>query len=465
MTSPDSLKVQSEPDPVHDGQRRRAFLGAVSGHAIEWYDYGIYGFLAVYVGQLFFASDDPVAGLLSSFAVFALSFFMRPIGGFIFGPLSDKLGRKGTLMTVIAMMSGSTFLIGLIPTYETIGIFAPILLVLLRCIQGLSAGGEIGTVTAFIAEYAGPGRRGYSTSWLMFTAVIGFVLGSLVANGLIVVLGDETMLAWGWRLPFLVAGPLGAVALYIRLKLEDSPEFQAITQRGEKAKSPLKESASWVRPILLVFGFITLHSSIFYLVLTFASTFLDTYLGFGATTRFWFVLVASILAAAVMPLGGKFTDRYGRKPFLLVIGVVATASVLWFFLAAPGASPQIFFWPLMACAISFGLYASSTYALMTELLPTHIRSTGIALGYNIPVAVFGGSAPYIASWLITQRGEITDPWYFFVGTGILSLVSLALIKKSDFSRVVEVSGGHLPPDLTASNVSSEVVPEKVHNTR
>ncbi len=447
MSASTPLKPQGTPAPVDRTRRRRAFAGAISGHAIEWYDYGIYGFLAVYVGQLFFAAEDPAIGLLSSFAVFALSFFMRPLGGIFFGPMADKLGRKGTLLTVMIMMSGATFLIGALPTYEAIGVFAPILLVLLRCIQGFSAGGEIGTVTAFIAEYAGPGRRGYSTSWLMFTAVMGLVLGSLVANGMILALGDEAMLAWGWRVPFLIAGPLGAVALYIRLKLEDTPEFQGIAQRGEQAKSPLRESRSWVRAIALVFGIITLHSSIFYLVLTFASTFLTTHLGFDATTKFWYVLIAGVLAAVVMPLGGRFTDRHGRKPFLMVIGVLATVSMLWFFLAAPGATPQTFVWPLMACAVTFGLYASSTYALMTELLPTHIRSTGIALGYNVPVAVFGGSAPFIASWLISLRADITDPWYFFVGTGVISLISLAVLKKSDFARVVEASGGHLPPDL------------------
>lgn len=435
------------PASVDRVRRRRAFTGAISGHAIEWYDYGAYGFLAVYVGRLFFAADDPVVGLMSSFAVFALSFFIRPLGGIFFGPLADRLGRKGTMMAVIIMMSGATFLIGVLPTFETIGVFAPILLVLLRCVQGFAAGGEIGTVTAFVAEYAGPGRRGYSTSWLMVTAVMGLVFGSLVANGMIAALGDEAMLAWGWRIPFLIAGPLGAVALYIRLKLEDTPAFQAIAQRGGRAKSPLRESKSWVRAIALVGGIITLHASIFYLVVTFASTYLTTHLGFDANTNFWYILIAGALTAVVMPFGGKFTDRYGRKPFLFVVGVLATASMLWFFLAAQGATPQSFFWPLMACALTLGLYASSTYALMTELLPTHIRSTGIALGYNLPVAVFGGSAPFIASWLISLDGDITAPWTFFVGTGLLSLISLLVLKKSDFARVVEVSGGHLPPDL------------------
>ncbi|MDJ1371875.1 MFS transporter [Gulosibacter molinativorax] len=461
MTETTATPVAGESPRQERTRRRRAFAGAISGHAIEWYDYGVYGFLAVFVGQLFFTADEPIVALMSSFAVFALSFFMRPIGGLVFGPMADRLGRKGTLVSVMIMMSGATFLIGLLPTYGAVGVLAPILLVLLRCIQGLSAGGEIGTVTAFIAEYAGPGRRGYSTAWLMFTAVMGLVLGSLIANGLIVALGEETMLAWGWRIPFLIAGPLGAVALFIRLKLEDTPEFEAISERGEKVKSPLRESGSWLRAIALVFGIITLHSSIFYLVLTFASTFMSAHLGFDATVKFWYVLAAGIVSAVVMPLGGAFTDRFGRKPFLLVIGVLATVSMLWFFLAAPGATPLTFIWPLMACALTFGLYASSTYALMTELLPTHIRSTGIALGYNLPVAIFGGSAPLIATWLISINGDITAPWYFFVGTGIVSLISLLILKKSDFARVVAVSPGHMPPDLRSEYEQEQSIDQSV----
>ena len=419
-------------------RRRRAFVGAVTGHVIEWYDYGIYGFLAVYMGQLFFASEDPTISLLSSFAVFALSFFIRPLGGLFFGPMADRIGRKQTLLIVLICMAGSTCLIGLLPTYATIGLAAPILLVLLRCIQGFSAGGEIGTVTSFIAEYAGPGKRGHSTSWLMTTAVLGLLLGSLVANGMSAVLGEAAMLAWGWRIPFLFAGVLGMIAIYIRLKLEDSPEFLAIVAAGESSKAPLRETMTWGRALMLVFCIITVHASIFYLVLTYASTFLGEMLQFSGTVRFWFIISACVLAAAVMPIGGIMSDKWGRKPVLLVSGVAATLSMLWFFLAAPGATPVSFFFPLMACALSFGFYASSTYATMTELLPTKIRSTGIAVAYNLPVAIFGGSAPLIAAWFISATGDITSPWYFFVGTGVVSLAALLVLRRDDFTKAEQV---------------------------
>ncbi|WP_422419078.1 MFS transporter [Pseudomonas sp. GZD-222] len=413
-------------------QRRRAFIGATSGHLIEWYDYGVYGFLAVYIGQAFFVSDDPTTSLLSSFAAFALSFFIRPLGGLFFGPLADKIGRRKTLITVLVMMAGSTCLLGMLPTYASIGIAAPILLVLIRCVQGFSAGGEIGTITSFISEYAGPGRRGFSTCWLMVTAVLGLVLGGVVANGMTWALGAEMMQDWGWRIPFLVAGPMGLISMYIRLKLEDSPEFLALQKAGETSKAPLREVWQWKRAIALVFFIITLHSSIFYLVLTFASTYMSRILKFDSGTTLLYVFIASLSAAFVMPFGGMFTDRYGRKPFLMVVGGVATLAMYWFFKAAPTATPASFFWPLMAVAILFGLYASSTYATMSELLPTRIRSTGIAVAYNIPVAVFGGSAPLISTWLIQQTGDITSPWYFYIGTGIVSLIALVVLRKEDF---------------------------------
>lgn len=415
-----------------DVRRRRAFVGATVGHLLEWYDYGVYGFLAVYIGQAFFASSDPVVNLLSSFAVFALSFFIRPIGGIVFGPMADKIGRRHTLLIVLLLMAGSTFALGVLPTQASIGLAAPILLVLIRCIQGFSAGGEIGTITSFISEYAGPGRRGFSTSWLMVTAVLGLVLGGVVANSMKFFLGDATMQAWAWRIPFLLAGPLGAIAIFIRLKLEDSPEFQALQATGQTSKAPLREALTHRRALGLVFAIITLHSSIFYLVLTFASTFMAKHLDFGNGTVLLYVFVSSVLAAAVMPFGGMFTDRYGRRNFLLVVAVAGTAAMYWLFQTAPDATPTSFLPPLLLVAICFGLYASSTYATMSELLPTRVRSTGIAIAYNIPVAVFGGSAPFIATWLISSTGDISSPWYFFVGTGVVSIVALLMLRKDDF---------------------------------
>lgn len=448
-SSPDEPQIASGATQISEQRgRRRAFLGATAGHLIEWYDYGVYGFLAVYIGQAFFASDDPAVSLISSFAVFALSFFVRPLGGLFFGPISDRMGRKRALLIVLILMAGSTFAIGLLPTSASIGWFAPLLLVLVRCVQGFSAGGEVGTIAAFIAEYAGPARRGFSTSWLMVTGVLGLVLGGLIANGLVFLLGAESMQAGGWRIPFLIAGPLGLIGVYIRMKLEDTPEFLRLVANDTRAKAPLREVMKWKRAMGLVFTVIALHASAFYLLLTFSTTFMSTHLGFSSGTTLLYVFGASTLSAVVMPFAGTVTDRYGRKWFMFIVAVLSILAFIWFFVAAEGATPLSFLAPLLAVAILFGCYVSSTFALMTDLLPTHIRSTGIAIAFNLPIAIFGGTAPMIATALIAATGNSMSPAVFFAGTGLLAACGLALLRRRDFERSEAASAAVLAgPEL------------------
>lgn len=256
---------------------------------------------------------------------------------------------------------------------------------------------------------------------------------------MIFLLGPDTMQNGGWRIPFLIAGPLGLIALYIRMKLEDSPEFRQLLSHGTTSKAPLREVFQWKRALALVAAIITLLASMFYLLLTFASTYMSGTLGFDSGTTLLYVFLASTLGAVVMPLGGMFTDKYGRKPFLLVLAVLAIGALLWFFAAAPDATPESFLAPLLAVALTFGLYSSTPYAVMTELLPTHIRSTGIAVSYNLPVAIFGGSAPMISTALIAATDNISSPVVFFVGTALISIVGLLMLRQSDFTRSAEAS--------------------------
>lgn len=434
--------------------RRKAFVGATVGHLIEWYDYGIYGFLAVYVGANFFISDDPLVEILSAFAVFALSFFVRPLGGLFFGPLADRIGRRTTLLIVLTLMCGATMCIGLLPTAHAIGVAAPALLVFLRLIQGFSAGGEISTITAFIAEYAKKGTRGYATSYLMATAATGLLIGAVVGNGLSWALGSETMTEWGWRIPFLLAGPLGAIAIYIRLKLEDSPEFKTLQKENRLSKAPLREVMRYPRQLLLVGSAITLLASSFYLVLTYMTTYLTSILELDWGTTFIFVLLAGAIGIVLMPIAGLITDRIGsRRGFLLVVSVYTALAAVWFFYAAPGASTLGMLPPLLAVSIGFGLYCGVPYATMSELLPTRVRSTGIALGYNIPVAVFGGSAPFIASWLIQQTGDVSSPAWFFVFTAAISFVGMLFLREKDLLGKDQVVAQH---EETVHAVAEEI---------
>lgn len=410
---------------------RRAFAGSVAGHLIEWYDYGVYGYLAVYMGAAFFPSDDPLVSVLSSFAVFALSFFIRPLGGLFFGPLADRIGRRRTLLIVLTVMASSTFLIGLLPTYAAIGVAAPLLLVLVRCVQGFSAGGEVGTVASFIAEHAQGARRGFATSWLLAISAAGLVIGALVVNGLTWWLGSETMAEGGWRIPFLIAGPLGLITLWLRMRLEDSPAFLRMQAASEGAKSPLRAAFAQPRALLLVFGVVTLATSSFYLVLTYYTTLMRTALGLDASTVFFASIGAAVLAGAFMPVGGLISDRFGRRRPMIVYAVIAIALCLAVFFAAATTSIPLFLVFAVALAIVSGLYGGSVYALMSELLPTRIRATGLAISYNLPVALFGGSAPFVATLLISTTGSLASPGYYFAATGVLSLITLLMIRPRD----------------------------------
>lgn len=420
--------------PQSADQRRaakRAFAGSIAGHLIEWYDYGVYGYLAIYMGAAFFPSDDPLVSILSSFAVFALSFFIRPIGGLFFGPLADRIGRRRTLLIVLTVMASSTFLIGLLPTYAAIGVAAPLLLVLIRCVQGFSAGGEVGTVASFIAEHANGARRGFATSWLLAISAAGLVIGALVVNGLILWLGNETMAEGGWRIPFLIAGPLGLLTLWLRLRLEDSPAFLRIQEQSAVAKSPLRDALAQPRALLLVFGVVTLATSSFYLVLTYYTTLMRTALSLDESTVFFASIGAALLAGAFMPVGGMVSDRFGRRRPMIAYAVIAIALCLAVFFAAATASIPLFLFFAVALAIVSGLYGGSVYALMSELLPTRIRATGLAISYNVPVALFGGSAPFLSTLLISTTGSLAAPGYYFAATGVISLITLFLIRPRD----------------------------------
>lgn len=423
---------QSATPIAADQARRKAFTGSVVGHLVEWYDYGIYGYLAVFIGVSFFPSEDPIVSILSSFAVFALSFFIRPLGGMFFGPLADRVGRRNTLLIVLSVMAASTFAIGLLPTYASIGIAAPALLILLRCIQGFSAGGEVGTVATFIAEFSKPKRRGFATSWLLAISAAGLLIGAFVANGLSWILGPETMKEWGWRIPFLIAGPLGLLTLWLRLQLEDSPAFKQLQEKKQTSQSPLREAFAQPRALLLVSGSVTMSTALFYLVMTYLTTLLRSSLGLPESSIFIASILATVATGALMPIGGLISDLVGRRVPMMLYAVAGIPLSIGLFFAAQNGDMVMFFIMTAAVCLITGLYGGGVYALMSELLPTKIRATGLAISYNIPVALFGGSAPFIATALITQTGNAAAPGIYFAITSLISLISLALIKKTDF---------------------------------
>jgi MHS family proline/betaine transporter-like MFS transporter len=398
---------------------------------VEWYDFAIYSTLATYIADKFFPSGDETAALLSTFAVFAAAFFMRPLGGFFFGPLGDRIGRQRVLALVILLMSGSTFLIGLVPSYESIGVIAPLSLLLLRCVQGFSAGGEYGSGACYLAEFAPDKHRGFVVSFLVWSVVVGFLLGSLTVTGLETLLSETAMESYGWRIPFLIAGVLGVVGLYIRLRLGDTPEFENLREKGEVASSPLKEAltTSW-RPILQIAGLVVIHNVGFYIVFTYLPTYFTKTLEFTMTNAFISITIASIVAIILIPPLGALSDRIGRKPLLIAgaVGFAVFAYPLFMLLNTGSLAAAISAHAALAAIES--VFVSASLAAGAELFATRVRSSGYSIGYNVSVAIFGGTAPYVATWLVARTGNEIAPAYYVIAAAIVTLITIMTMRET-----------------------------------
>lgn len=411
--------------------RTRALIAAAIGNGIEWFDFAAYGFVAVYIGAAFFPSDDPTTELLTTFAVFGLTFLIRPLGGLFFGPLADRLGRQRVLVLVLALMSVSGGIMGLLPTYATWGVAAPILLVALRSLQAFSAGGEYGSVTSFLTEYSAPGRRGAGTGWMMFSAVLGFMAAALVVLALNLTLTEDVMSSWGWRVPFLLAIPLGAIAIYLRTRLEDTPSFKALQATGNVSKAPLREALGYRRQLLVTAGIAALHGSAFYIVLTYMITFISVNADLGGTTGLLASLAGGASALLVIPSVSALSDRIGRKPILVVSssGFVILIVPL-FALIQTGALGAVL--GQVVLGLLLGTLISTSIVAMAEIFPARVRSAGNSLAYTLSVMVFGGTAPFIATWLVDTTGSTLSPALYLVFTAIIGLVgTLALPQAAD----------------------------------
>ncbi|MGZ5363695.1 MAG: MFS transporter [Mycobacterium sp.] len=428
------MTIHEAPDKQRDADPaavRKALRGAAIGNTVEWYDFAIYSTLATYIADQFFPSGDETAALLSTFAVFAAAFFMRPLGGFFFGPLGDRIGRQRVLAIVILLMSGSTFLIGVVPSYESIGVAAPLLLLLLRCVQGFSAGGEYGSGACYLAEFAPDRHRGFVVSFLVWSVVVGFLLGSLTVTGLETLLSESAMNSYGWRIPFLIAGVLGVIGLYIRLRLGDTPEFETLRDKGEVAESPLKEAltTSW-RPILQIAGLVVIHNVGFYIVFTYLPTYFTKTLEFTKTNAFVSIIIASTVAIILIPPLGALSDRIGRKPLLIAgaVGFAVFAYPLFMLLNTGSLAAAIAAHAGLAAIES--VFVSASLAAGAELFATRVRSSGYSIGYNVSVAIFGGTAPYVATWLVARTGNELAPAFYVIAAAIITLATVMTMRET-----------------------------------
>lgn len=421
MSDKDNFAAQVAGEPE---SRRKLISAAGIGNFVEWYDFAIYGFVAVIISEQFFPAADPSAALLATFAVFAISFFMRPVGGLIFGTIGDKIGRRGTLATTILMMAAATTTIGLLPTYASIGFLAPLLLVVARSVQGIAAGGEYAGAASFVVEHSPASRRGFISSFLSCTTFFAFAAGALVTTLLTTLLGDAAFSSWGWRVAFLISAPLGLMGLYLRLRIEETPAFRLVQEQQQVAASPLSEAVRtqggrMVTACIFFFAAVVMS----YLLVGYIPTYLVNDLELDPETARLSNALAIVFLVVCFPFFGRLSDHVGRKPVMILgCALLIVATIPGFLLINQGGFGLLL---LGQCLIVLPIAAANPMntLVMTELFPTRVRYSSAAISYNVSNMLVGGTAPFVATLLVTQTGSALAPAYYAAAIGVVSLLA------------------------------------------
>ncbi|MCA7013936.1 glycine betaine/L-proline transporter ProP [Dickeya dadantii] len=424
---------------IDDGRLRKAITAAALGNAMEWFDFGVYGFVAYALGQVFFPGADPGVQMIAALATFSVPFLIRPLGGVFFGALGDKYGRQKILAITIIIMSISTFCIGLIPSYERIGIWAPILLLLAKMAQGFSVGGEYTGASIFVAEYSPDRKRGFMGSWLDFGSIAGFVLGAGVVVLISTLIGEQAFLAWGWRLPFFLALPLGLIGLYLRHALEETPAFQQHVEKleqndrdGLKAGpgASFREIAThhW-KSLLVCIGLVIATNVTYYMLLTYMPSYLSHSLHYSENHGVLIIIAIMIGMLFVQPVMGLLSDRFGRKPFVVI------GSVAMFFLAVPSFMLinsdiiGLIFLGLLMLAVILNAFTGVMASTLPALFPTHIRYSALAGAFNISVLI-AGLTPTVTAWLVESSRNLYMPAYYLMVIAVIGLLTGLFMKET-----------------------------------
>ncbi|VVM33867.1 MFS transporter [Terribacillus sp. AE2B 122] len=406
------------------------------GNAMEWFDFGLYSYLAVIISQNFFSAvQNDELKLVFTFATFAIAFLMRPVGGIIFGKIGDRLGRKVVLTTTIILMAFSTLLIGLLPTYDQIGIWAPILLLTARIIQGFSTGGEYAGAMVYIAESSPDNKRNILGSGLEIGTLTGYILASLVASLLFIVLSDEQMASWGWRLPFLLGLPLGLVGMYLRKSLEESPIFENELSNNEgqeqEEESFLSILKNHKKDIIVCFVAVAFFNVTNYMLLSYMPSYLDEIIGLSSTVGTVLITLVMIIMVPLTLLFGRLSDKIGNKTvFLIGLGGLTLLSAFAFYLVNLNGLVFVSI-GILILGVLLATYEGSIPGSLPTMFYTDIRYRTLSVTFNVSVSIFGGTTPLVSTWLVHQTGNNLAPgWYLTIVSIIGFLVILFLFKST-----------------------------------
>lgn len=419
--------------------QKRALIAGSIGNFIEWYEFAVYGFLATVIAKNFFTltGESAITSLILTYAAFAVAFFFRPLGAVVFGRMGDRIGRKPTLIIVLVLMTLATTAIGLVPVYASIGVAAPLLITLLRILQGLFAGGEYGGAVSLMTEFAPKGKRGLYGAWQSLTVALGLLAGAGVVALLSALLSTEALHDWGWRIPFFIAIPLGGVALWLRVNMEETPSF--VRQQTQSTPPQAASFASTLKAIITGIGRLMVWSAAGYTYLVIMPTYLQSALHTGFNQALLIAVISNAGFALTIIPSGMLSDRIGRR------AVMVTAAVMLLILALPllkilqAESSSLL---VKACVVFIagglvGMLAGPGPAMLAEMFPTRVRYTGLGLAYSLSNAIFSGCAGLIITGLIKQTGNLDIPAYYVMATAVVSVIALMTLRKDDHQRTLD----------------------------
>ncbi len=424
--------------PMAPRSMRTVLLASCAGSMIEWYDFFIFGSLAAILARQFYPPHDPTAGFIETLATFAVGFAVRPIGALFFGRIGDRLGRKRAFLTTLVVMGVSTTAIGVLPGYSTIGVFAPLILVTLRLVQGLALGGEYGGAAVYVAEHAPAGRRGYYTSFIYTTATVALLVSLLLILAVRRLMGEDAFASWGWRIPFLVSSILVVVSYHVRRRLGESPVFTAAKDRGETSASPIREafgSSRWKLMLTLLFGVIAGHAVTWYTGQFYALFFMQTVLKVPFGAAYIAMTIALVFGTPCFVLFGALSDRVGRKPVIMTAFLLAAVTLVptyHLMTRAASGTPNI---PALSALIFYQIVLAAMCtgplgALLVESFPTSVRYTGVSFVHHAGTGWFGGFLPLIATSLVARTGNpYAGLWYPVVVTAMTFVVGVTLFRE------------------------------------